>query len=70
MKKLFVLAGISLFLMSSCSKDWTCKCVTSEGGVQIGTSSTTITDKKNDAKAACDEGDGTLATYTVDCEIQ
>ena len=71
MKKVFFIAGIALLTLSSCSKDWTCKCTqTGSSGTVIGTTSSTVTGTKNEAKASCDEGDATGFGYTFDCEIQ
>jgi hypothetical protein len=71
MKKVFFIAGIALLTLASCSKDWTCKCTqTGTSGTVIGSTSTTVTGKKNDVKASCDEGDATGFGYTFDCEIQ
>ena len=51
MKKVFFIAGIALLTLSSCSKDWTCKCTqTGSSGTIVGTSSSTVTGKKNDVK--------------------
>ncbi len=71
MKKVFFIAGIALLTLASCSKDWTCKC-TQKGtsGTVIGSTSTTITGTKNEAKTSCDEADATGFGYTQDCEIQ
>ena len=60
-----------MLTLSSCSKDWTCKCTqTGSSGTVIGTTSSTVTGTKNEAKASCDEGDATGFGYTFDCEIQ
>ena len=69
MKKVFFIAGIALLTLASCSKDWTCKCTVS-GSLGSGTTSSTITGTKNEAKAACDEGDTANLIDTFDCEIQ
>ena len=71
MKKVFFIAGIALLALASCSKDWTCKCTqTGTSGSVIGSTSTTITGTKNEAKTSCDEADATGFGYTQDCEIQ
>ena len=71
MKKVFFIAGIAVFTLSSCSKEWTCKCTqTGSSGTVIGTTSTTVTGTKNDVKTACDEGDTANLIDTFDCEIQ
>ena len=71
MKKVFFIAGIAVLTLASCSKDWTCKCTqTGSSGTVIGTTSSTVTGTKNEAKASCDEGDATGFGYTFDCEIQ
>ena len=71
MKKVFFIAGIAVFTLSSCSKEWTCKCTqTGSSGTVIGSTSTTVTGTKNEAKTSCDEADATGFGYTQDCEIQ
>ena len=71
MKKVFFIAGIAVLTLASCSKDWTCKCTqTGTSGTVIGSTSTTITGTKNEAKTSCDETDATGFGYTQDCEIQ
>ncbi len=69
MKKVFFIAGIALLTLASCSKDWTCKCTVS-GSLGSGTTTSTITGTKNEAKTSCDEADATGFGYTQDCEIQ
>ena len=70
MKKLAFVLGVTLFAMSSCSKDYTCKCTVTDSGVQVGTTSSTITGKKKDVTAACDANDASAGTLTTNCEIQ
>ncbi len=68
MKKVFFIAGIALLTLASCSKDWTCKCTVS--APLSGTTSSTITGTKNEAKTACDAKDSSTSGFTQDCEIQ
>lgn len=70
MKKLAFVFGAALFLTASCSKDYSCKCTTTDGGTQVGSTTSTITGKKKDAEAACNAGDATVGTLSVNCEIQ
>lgn len=71
MKKVFFIFGIVVLSLSSCSKDWTCKCTqTGSSGSIIGSTSSTITGKKNEVKTSCDANDATGFGYTQDCEIQ
>lgn len=70
MKKLAFVFGVSLLLFASCSKDYTCKCTVTDSGVQVGTTSSTITGKKKDVTAACNENDASVGTLVTDCEIQ
>ena len=70
MKKLMIVLGVVLFTMASCSKDYTCKCTVTDAGVQVGTTSTTITGKKKDVTAACDANDAAVGTLSTNCEIQ
>ena len=65
-KRILFIGAISLLSLASCKKDWTCVCTSS-----AGSSSSLIVDKtKSDAEAECNEGDGTVLGYTVECEIQ
>ncbi|MCF8269523.1 MAG: hypothetical protein K9I25_06090 [Crocinitomicaceae bacterium] len=70
MKKLMIVLGVALFTMASCSKDYTCKCTVTEAGVEIGSTSSTITGKKKDVTAACDANDASVGTLSTNCEIQ
>ena len=70
MKKLIIVLGVALFTMASCSKDYTCKCTVTDAGVEIGSTSSTITGKKKDVTTACDANDATVGTLTTNCEIQ
>lgn len=70
MKKLMIVLGVALFTMASCSKDYTCKCTVTEGGVEVGSTSSTITGKKKDVTTACDANDATVGTSYTNCEIQ
>jgi hypothetical protein len=65
-----IVLGVALFTMASCSKDYTCKCTVTEAGVEIGSTSSTITGKKKDVTAACDANDASVGTLSTNCEIQ
>ena len=65
-----IVLGVALFTMASCSKDYTCKCTVTEAGVEIGSTSSTITVKKSDVTAACDYNDASVGTLSTNCEIQ
>ena len=69
MKGLLSLTLISaLFVLSSCSKEYTCECITIIGGI---TTQTTIeASSKAKAKSECDESDTELlGVPVVDCEL-
>ena len=70
MKKLMIVLGVALFTMVSCSKYYTCKCTVTEAGVEIGSTSSTITGKKSDVTAACDANDASVGTLSTNCEIK
>lgn len=70
MKKIALVLGVSMLVLSSCSKDYTCKCTVTNNGVQVGSTSSTITGKKKDVTAACNANDVTLGGAVTDCEIQ
>jgi hypothetical protein len=67
MKKLFILIGFAGLGLTACKKDYTCRCTSEDGNYS---SSETITDTRNDAEASCDEGDGSVGGYSVNCEIE
>lgn len=91
MKITMMILGVALLGFASCKKDYTCTCnyvtvqkyVDSSGNTVPGTtqstntsSSKTITDKKDEATAACTGGNGTISqntgtfgTYTIVQEI-
>jgi len=64
-----ILAG-ALVLFAACKKDRVCSCTIN--GAE-GTSYTIKDKTKSDAKAECDEGDGSVsifgATITTECEL-
>ena len=70
MKKLLIVFGVALFTMASCSKDYTCKCTVTNNGVEVGSTSSTITGKKKDATTACDANDASAGGLVTNCEIQ
>jgi hypothetical protein len=70
MKKLMIVLGVALFTMASCSKDYTCKCTVTDAGVEVGSTSSTLTGKKKDVTAACDANDASVGTLSTNCEIQ
>lgn len=70
MKKVLFIVGIAVVTLSSCVKDYTCKCTATDASGAQSSSSSTINGKKNDVTVACDEGDASIAGITVDCEIQ
>ncbi|MFM6933962.1 MAG: hypothetical protein ACKOXP_00850 [Flavobacteriales bacterium] len=71
MKKTLVFGAFAALMMVSCSKDYSCKCVTTESISQSSnTQTTTITGKKKDATAACEAQNATSGTITKTCTIQ
>ena len=77
MKRFFALATVSVALisLSSCKKDYTCECTTTIGGTVYGTPvTTTINDKKDEAKTACENGSSSTTfagvTTSVTCVIK
>ena len=54
MKKVMILAlVISGFAMTSCKKDWTCECTSTDGTNSATTSSVVENTTKSKAEAAC-----------------
>ena len=77
MKKLVIaIAALGLIAFaSSCSKDYTCECVSYQDGVQYASGSQTKEyDSKSDAESDCDEGDSKTeilgVTYETKCELK
>ena len=70
MKKVLFIVGIAVVSLSSCVKDYTCKCTFTDASGAQSSSSFTIKGKKSDVTAACDEDDFSEVGITVDCEIQ
>ncbi len=60
------LALIFVVALSSCKKEYTCKCTVN--GIAAGSS--TIKDTKSKAKSKCDEGDSNVLGIVTDCELQ
>ncbi len=72
MKKVFAICAVALFAVSfsSCKKDYTCDCTTTESITgTTTTSSSTINATKADAEEACDAMDLTFGTSTTECEL-
>jgi hypothetical protein len=73
MKKLFILAFVaaSAVSLSSCQKDYTCTCTTSNGGSST-TSSVTIHDTYPKAKKSCENNNSSnTTTGTVEtCQVK
>jgi len=69
MKNLFSLVFVlSLFVLSSCSKEYTCECTTVLG--DITTESIIEASTKAKARTLCDENDAELLGIVIaDCEI-
>jgi len=71
---LILVAGF-IFAFSSCSKDYTCECVTTMTGVDpVSSEATAEFSSKSDAEEWCDEGDmeiDILGIITkIECEIK
>lgn len=67
---LFLGVAISALLFGSCRKDYTCTCTSYVDGVEMGSASTTIENStRAEASTACDAGDWSYGTSSVDCEI-
>lgn len=69
MKKVFIVASLSIFVLASCKKDYTCECTTSGSGISATVSSTVKATKK-DAKEACENGSSSVAGVTTTCKIK
>ncbi len=62
---------IAALSFTSCKKDYTCTCTSYESGVEIASASAVLENiSKSDAVTACDVGDITYGTASVDCEIE
>jgi hypothetical protein len=65
MKKMFFTAAVACFVMSSCKKDYTCKCTGT--GLPDQYSNIEIKDaKKKDAEEACNAFNTTYKIYSSD----
>ncbi len=67
MKKVLFLGVFAVLGLASCKKDYTCACTSTVLGVST-TVTTTIKDKKNDAKTTCEKGSNSAAGIT--CAIK
>ena len=70
----FSAAMLVLVAFSSCKKDYTCECTTSDGQGGSAKTSVTITESKKDAEDACKAGNSSVSsggmTVTSSCEIK
>jgi hypothetical protein len=65
-----VVIAVGMFA-TSCQKNWTCECITTNNGSQVGSGTTTIENMtKGDAKVECDKGDGSLGSLSTDCSLK
>lgn len=69
MKKVFVVAVLSVFALASCKKDYTCECEIS-GDTISGTYTEVINDTKKKAEEKCDSYDESANGQTIECEIK
>jgi hypothetical protein len=67
-KKLITLSLALLLVagLTSCKKEYTCKCTVAG----ISSATTTIKDTKKNAESKCNEGDSNVLGVVTDCEIQ
>ena len=71
MKKTFILGAFATLMMVSCSKDYNCKCVTTESISGTNNSNTVVVNgKKDEAKSECEAMSSTNLTITKTCTIQ
>lgn len=74
MKTHILLVGLALgaFTFTSCDKDWTCECITTDAdGNEISRDSYKIEDQTADeAKASCEENSGGIAGVNRECNIE
>jgi len=78
MKKIHIITIAAALLLtlglSSCKKDYTCQCTTSQTGMSPIVTTSTIHGKHSDAKSACEGGSSTTTyggiTTTVACVIK
>ncbi len=70
MKKTLAIAALALFAFASCKKDYTCECVTTNNGEQVGTSSSTFNAKKKDAESSCDGLEASSGTLKTTCNLK
>lgn len=74
MKKVMILvAAFAVVGLTSCKKDWTCECTTSDssGTLDDVSASVTLTDlNKSDAETACSGNEVTVGTLSTTCELQ
>jgi hypothetical protein len=72
MRKLLFLSAVVVAIgLTSCKKEYTCECVSTEtvSGATT-TSSVTIKGKKDEAKEDCEGGSGESSNANVVCEIK
>ena len=66
-----ILGAFASLMMVSCTKDYSCKCVTTEStSGATNTETTPINGKKKDAQAACEAKSLTDATVVKSCGLE
>lgn len=70
MKRIALIAIVGGFALASCKKDYVCTCTdTDSDGTVLQTTNDKITDHPSDAKATCNNKEGSFAGYTRSCEL-
>jgi len=70
--KMVLLTGSFIMLLSSCEKDWTCECNTTDsGGTLMYTSVGKIHDTRNNARQKCSSSSsGGGNSWTTTCKLK
>ena len=55
---------------TSCKKEYTCECTTTDGSTTVGTTTTTIKDTKKKAEDACNALNVSSGTAKTECKLK
>ena len=69
MKKVLFAVAVIGFAMTSCKKDYTCKCTVTDNGTVLAESTATGKMKKSDAESWCNGYASTAGTMKTECKL-
>ena len=70
MKKIMLVAAVAVCVLSSCKKDYTCECTTTDNGTVIQTVTYTGKMKKSDSESWCSANKVEVGSTKMECKLK